>query len=134
MTKRLIIASLLFIVALGLTGYTLTNHRRQQQSEQSSTTITTQQQSTEELIFYYGDVCPHCHIVDNYIKDNKIKEKLNIVSKEVYNNQDNATELRAKAKICGISDNALGVPLMWNGHDCLVGDQAIIKFLRDQSE
>lgn len=133
MSQRLIIASLLFASALGLSGYALVNHNRHRQPTSTpETATTTANQQKAELIFYYGDTCPHCHIVDNYIKNNRISQKLNITNKEVYNNQDNADELRAKAKLCGIPDNALGVPLLWNGRDCLVGDQPIIDFLNDQ--
>ena len=70
--------------------------------------------------------------VDTYIKDNGISQKLKITQKEVYNNQENANELRDKAQQCGIPINALGVPLLWNGEDCLIGDQSIIDFLNEQ--
>ena len=132
MSSRLIIASLLFIAALGLTSYVLINHNRQPISTPATATITASQQQPAELIFYYGDTCPHCNIVDTYIKDNGISQKLKITQKEVYNNQENADELRDKAQQCGIPINALGVPLLWNGEDCLIGDQSIIDFLNEQ--
>jgi hypothetical protein len=133
MYKRLIIASLLFIAASGFSYYALTNHdqhQNQPDNKNSSAVIINNQEN--QLIFYYGDTCPHCHIVDDYINNNQINQKLNIINKEVYNNQKNAADLRAKAELCGIPDNALGVPLLWNGQDCLVGDQPIIDFLNDQ--
>lgn len=133
MNKRLLIASLLFVLATGFSSYALSNHDQhtnQPASQKSAPVIINNQEN--QLIFYYGETCPHCHIVDAYVKNNKINQKLNIINKEVYNNQNNAEDLRVKARLCGIPDNALGVPLLWNGQDCLVGDQPIIDFLNEQ--
>ena len=42
-------------------------------------------------------------------EENKISEKMVIVEKEVYENQENASELTAVAQQCGIKSNEIGV-------------------------
>ena len=133
MSKRLIFVSLLFIIISGFSYYILSSHNQHDSQANNQQLISPAQiNQPNELILFYGDNCPHCHTVDDYIKDNRINQQLNIINKEVYNNQKNADELRSVAQQCGIPLNALGVPLLWSGQDCLVGDQPIINFLNDQ--
>ena len=88
-------------------------------------------QSTNEqnqIIFFYGEGCPYCVVVEKYIEQNNIKEKISFEEKEVYNNKDNANDLTNKAKMCGLSTNSIGVPFLWNGSECFVGDKEITEF------
>ena len=89
-------------------------------------------QSDNEIILFYGEGCPHCVIVENYIKENNIQNKISFIQKEVYNNQENAKDLQNKAKLCGLSPDSIGVPLLWDGKNCLIGDQDIINFFKQR--
>ncbi len=40
-----------------------------------------------EIVYYYGDGCPHCANVEQFVKDNRIDEKVSYVKKEVFNNE-----------------------------------------------
>jgi len=88
------------------------------------------QKETTSIILFYGDGCPHCEIVDEYLKENNIKDKINFEHKEVYNNKQNSNLLVEKAKICGMNINSIGVPFLWDGEKCLVGDRDIIEFFK----
>jgi glutaredoxin len=90
-------------------------------------------QSESQIILFYGDGCPHCAIVEEYIKENSIGDKISFAQKEVYYNQNNAKELEVKAKICGLSTDSIGVPFLWDGEDCLIGDQDIINFFKQKT-
>lgn len=81
-----------------------------------------------DLIFFYGDGCPHCAVVESYFEDNQVESKIDFSKREVYNNQANATLLTTKAKICGLNTNSIGVPFLWDGANCLIGDRDIIAF------
>lgn len=81
------------------------------------------------LILYYGEGCPHCAIVENYLKSNP--PKFNIEKKEVYYNKNNQNDLMAKAKICGMPLNQIGVPFLWNGEECILGDEPIINYFKN---
>ncbi len=82
------------------------------------------------LIFFYGSSCPHCQNVEKYFTDNKIAEKIKFDQKEVYANPKNSALLVQYAKKCGINENEIGVPLLWDGSKCFVGDQAIIVYFQ----
>lgn len=84
----------------------------------------------EEIILFYGDGCPHCAIVEEFIKENKIDEKISFSQKEVYFNKQNSSKLVEKAQICGFDTDSIGVPFLWDGTGCLVGDQDIVEFFK----
>jgi len=90
-------------------------------------------QESNEIILFYGDGCPHCAIVEEYVSENNIESKLLFTKKEVYYNNQNSDELVVKAKICGIPTDSIGVPFLWDGAKCLVGDQDIIEFFKSKA-
>jgi len=81
-------------------------------------------------ILFYGDTCPHCKIVEQYISDNKILDKMPLEQKEVYKDQANAAEMVVAARACGLSQNDLGVPFLWSDNKCLTGDTDIVNFFK----
>jgi len=84
-----------------------------------------------EMILFFGDTCPHCKNVDEYISQNGIREKIKFQELEVYNNKDNAALLAQKAKQCSLdTSNGVGVPFFFDGKNCIQGDQPIIDFLK----
>ncbi len=83
----------------------------------------------EGIVLYYGDTCPHCKNVDAYVAENAIHEKVVFTEKEVYRDRANAAEMRGVVDRCGVGS---GVPLLWDGETCRVGDQDIIAFFADK--
>lgn len=81
-----------------------------------------------EIILFYGDGCPHCAIVDEYIAKNNIASKITFSHREVFRNQDNQALFIKLAADCGITTEKMGVPLLWDGFTCYQGDQEIINF------
>ncbi|MFZ4632556.1 MAG: hypothetical protein ACOYL8_05190 [Patescibacteria group bacterium] len=83
------------------------------------------------MIFFYGDTCPHCKNVEEYITANNIKAKVNFKELETYNNTANANLLADKAQKCGLdTTGGVPVPLFFDGQNCIVGDVPIIEFLK----
>lgn len=80
------------------------------------------------IILFYGQGCPHCVNVDNYIATNNITQKVNFTKLETWYNQGNAALLQQKATACGLSANSIGVPLLWDGSRCYVGETDVINF------
>ena len=86
--------------------------------------------ATEPTIFY-GDTCPHCKIVNDFIVANDVKSKIKFQELEVYNNQTNAAELVATAQKCNLAiAGGVGVPFFYDGQNCLLGDQPIIAYFQ----
>ncbi len=92
-----------------------------------------QNKDSERIILFYGDTCPHCQKVEEFITTNKVEEKIKLERLEVYNNKENATLLGQMAQICKIpTEQGVGVPFLWNKGKCLVGDQEIIDFFQGE--
>ena len=94
--------------------------------------ISSKKHETSEKILFFGSTCPHCKIVEKFITDNNIKSKIAFSELEVYENTANQKVLVEKAKICGIDQNAIGVPMFWDGKACLTGDEPIINYFKEQ--
>jgi glutaredoxin len=93
-----------------------------------------QDQDLKGIILFYGIGCPHCAKVEEFIKENKIKEKIAFEEKEVYFNKENVKQLVEVAKKCGFNENEIGVPFLWDGEGqrCIVGDEPIINFFKEK--
>lgn len=133
MRNKIIIPTILFIAVLIFSFFALSQEKSKSQNQTNETTAT-ENQLASQIILFYGDGCPHCAIVEEYIKENKIQDKISFVQKEVYYNQNNAGELEVKAKICGLSTDSIGVPFLWDGEKCLIGDQDIINFFKQKND
>ncbi|MBU0722531.1 hypothetical protein KKA93_03705 [Patescibacteria group bacterium] len=131
MNKNIIISTTLFIAILIFSFFAFSQEKDKKQTLTNQTT--TGNQLTSQIVLFYGDACPHCKIVEKYIEENNIKNKISFVQKEIYYNQSNAKELEAKAKICGLPTNSIGVPFLWDGKKCLIGDQDIINFFKQKN-
>ncbi len=123
MNNKIIIPSILFVLVLFFSFFVLSQYKKDQASSGST---------ENEIIFFYGDGCPHCAIVEEYIKENKVNEKVAFSTKEVYKNRNNSKQLEEKAKICGMPTDSIGVPFLWDGEKCLVGDVDIIEFFKQK--
>lgn len=85
-----------------------------------------------DAIFFYGDVCPHCGIVDEFISANQVEEKVKFERGEIYHNKNNAEIFVQKARQCGIEVKNMGVPMLWEKGECYVGQEAVIQFFKDK--
>ena len=86
----------------------------------------------DNIVLFYSSGCQHCIKVDNFIKDNKIEDKVKFTRLEVSNNSVNANILVDKAQICGLDNRQIGVPFLWDGKNCIIGGVDVIKFFQDK--
>jgi len=84
-------------------------------------------QEEDSFILYYGQGCPHCSEVEEYIEDKNIKE--NIIQKEIYQNPINAEEFNSLCEQKGIDLMSRGVPFLYAENECFIGNKQIIGFL-----
>lgn len=82
-----------------------------------------------QAILFYGDTCPHCQNVENYLAANPSTKKFRRL--EVYRNQTNNQLLLDKADKCGITGNNVGVPFLYDNGRCLAGQDQIINWLKE---
>lgn len=86
-----------------------------------------------KMIYFYGETCPHCHDVLEYIDANDIRSKLSFRELETYNNVNNARLLNTKAKICKLDTfQGVPVPFFFDGENCHIGSDKIIEFFEEK--
>lgn len=85
----------------------------------------------EGIILFYGQGCPHCKIVDDYIAQNKIGDKVKFTNLEVWYNKDNQNILAQVVQKCGINSSEVGVPFLYDGTNCLIGETDVINFFKN---
>jgi glutaredoxin len=87
--------------------------------------------SPAKIILFWGEGCPHCKNVEQYLIDNKIDDKLTISRKEVYSNKQNQILMSQKADRCPEIDQSagMGVPMAYfvDEDKCYLGDTPIIE-------
>jgi glutaredoxin len=129
MKKTILFLMLLGIFAVVVGGfYFLKGHNNTTSSNTSSNS------TSSTIILFYGIGCPHCAKVEQFIKENKIKEKIAFEEKEVYFNKENAKQLVEVAQKCGFNENEIGVPFLWDRENqkCIIGDEPIINFFKEK--
>ncbi len=81
--------------------------------------------------FYFkSTTCLHCKVVDSYISENNISQKIFFVTREINNDTGAVEILKSVGKKCLLSDAELGVPLFWDGTKCYVGDKELIEYFK----
>jgi len=126
-----VIVGLLFVIVWG------SNNRQsvtsESQGEQTLANITPAITTSNTPIFFYGNTCPHCKDVEEWMDDNNIEEKITIIKKEVYDNPAHSLELTEVAKSCGLRTNSIGVPFLYTlEKERLIGTPDIIDYLTNQ--
>ncbi|PJE67770.1 hypothetical protein COU95_00635 [Candidatus Shapirobacteria bacterium CG10_big_fil_rev_8_21_14_0_10_40_9] len=128
MDKKILLPTFLFILFSALSIFALWENKGKSQNLGGAG----QPNSQNQIILFYGDGCPHCAIVEEYLKENQAESKISFAQKEVYYNQSNAKELEEKAKLCGMPTDSIGVPFLWDGEKCIIGDRDIIEFFEQK--
>lgn len=125
MSKKIMVIFLLLAIASG----TVWLVRRKQES---SGNIQGEVKNKNEVILYYGYTCPHCKVVEDWLKENpKIEKKAGLILKEVYKDQQNSRELGQRAEECQLGGGGVGVPFLYDKGECIIGDQPIIDYLKE---
>ncbi len=119
-TKKLLFLTILFIFVAFFSVFILIKQKKEKFLNFENS-----------LILYYSIGCPHCAKVDEFLKENKFNNKIPLEKKEVYLHKKNQEELIEKAKNCGIT-SSIGVPFLWDGKNCYIGDREIINFLKEK--
>ena len=132
MNNKIVMPTILFIVVLVFSIFALPQGKTATQAPPAAAAVSASK-ATKQIILFYGDGCPHCALVEKYVAENNVAAKITFVKKEVYYNDKNAEELAAKAKICGMPTDSIGVPFLWDGSKCFVGDQDIIDFFKENA-
>ncbi len=96
-------------------------------------------QNNADLTLFFGNTCPHCKDVEEFISKNKINEKIKINQREVYLNKSNSAFFaKTVEEICPdkSSSEGLVVPFLIDTKDkkCFVGTPSITEYLSQKSK
>lgn len=87
----------------------------------------------DAVVYYYGEGCPHCKAIDEFISANGIADKVSFDKKEVWNNKDNASELQRRAQVCNIQPEGMGVPFVYAAGKCFISEPDVKKFFAEKA-
>ena len=133
MNKQKLITSIFVLFIVGLLAVVVIGSKGKnkdmvlEQNKQSTSPMEAIDDKTP--IFFYGNTCPHCGEVEKWIEENKVGEKISIIKKEVYDNQQNAKELTKTAENCGLPTDSIGVPFLYAESKCFIGSPDVINYL-----
>lgn len=85
------------------------------------------------VVYYYGEGCPHCKVINEFLIANNISEKVSFEKKEVWGDKTNAMEMGRRAKVCGIKPEGMGVPFVYAAGTCFVGEPDVKKFFSEKA-
>ena len=86
------------------------------------------------IVYYYGEGCPHCKVVNDFLVANNIAEKMTFEKKEVWSDKTNAKEMERRAKACNIKPEGMGVPFVYGGDGkCYIGEPEVTGFFKTKS-
>ncbi len=84
------------------------------------------------LTYYWGNGCPHCKIVADFLSSWDKKDTVKIDKKEIWSNAANTKEMQARYTSCNIPQSQMGVPFLFTPEGkCYSGDQLIIDYLKN---
>lgn len=123
--KQKVVTLLLVVLIAGLMSLVVigSNKKEQQNAEQKVAEI-----KSGDPVYYYGVTCPYCKVVQEWLDENQVLDKVPYTKKEVWNSRQNAAELAKVAASCGINANEIGVPFLFAEEKCLIGAPDIIAY------
>ena len=92
-----------------------------------------------DIVLFYGDTCPHCKDVEEFISQNQIDQKIKISKLEVYNNKENATLMAQMVKdncLDKLDPQGLPVPFLIDSSEkkCYIGTPDITNYLAEKTK
>jgi glutaredoxin len=89
-------------------------------------------QEQPKYIYFYGETCPYCHDVMDWMQETQIESILNIERREVYYNQAHQEQMNLAAQTCG--ESSRGVPFLFTSDkNCIIGSTPIIDYLSEKA-
>ncbi|OGZ79648.1 MAG: hypothetical protein A2358_01640 [Candidatus Staskawiczbacteria bacterium RIFOXYB1_FULL_37_44] len=102
------------------------------------------------IVLFFGEECPHCKNVDDFISQNKIEDKVKFTRLEVPFAQKTSPQLVANAKLaiqlaqsCKLdASNGVGIPFLYDppigeaggSGKCVIGDVDTINFFKNAAD
>ena len=99
--------------------------------ENNSELVILAEQESDNCLFF-GKGCLHCAKVKKYFQENGILEKYDIEEKNLSGSAECALEFNKICQDNGIPLGERGIPMLYFGGQCLMGDTPIIEFFENK--
>ena len=84
--------------------------------------------------YFWGEGCPHCKNVDDFIVSWEKKDSYKFTSLEAWNNKENENRLVSRVVSCNLPKKNIAVPMLFTTEGkCIMGDTPIIDYLKGLS-
>ncbi len=112
---------IVIVLALALIGGLVVWGMQEEKSDETA---------SSGITYYYGEGCPHCKVISEFLEANKIAEKVQFTKKEVWANRANAREMEKRAKVCNLASSETGVPFVFDRSEnkCYIGEPDVKGF------
>ncbi len=85
-------------------------------------------------IYFFGEECPHCKRINEFLQANDIASKFTFTKKEVWHSRTNSAQMKEKAEACGLDASKVGVPFIYTeGNKCVFGEPDVKKFFAEKA-
>ncbi|MDF1497645.1 MAG: hypothetical protein P1P90_06380 [Patescibacteria group bacterium] len=84
------------------------------------------------VILYWAEGCSHCESVKFKIENARLDDKITIVQKEAYNDDEVYKEFFIRLKYCQVPEHQMGVPMLWDGEQCYLGVEEIMETINNK--
>jgi len=121
MKKEYVIGIAAVFLLLGITYAAYAFTAKDQTASTSTNTVATHNLKKSDFIYFWGSTCPHCKDLNDWIKKNKIDEKLAFKKLEVFYNKKNSNLMQEAAQVCNIPSDQIGVPFLYDNGKCYIG-------------
>ncbi len=123
--KVAIILSIAGVLIIGLIVWAVMDSRAQKQAASVPDAST---------IYFYGEECPHCKRINEFLQSNDIASKFTFTKKEVWHSRTNSAQMKEKAEACGLDASKVGVPFIYTeGNKCFFGEPDVKKFFAEKA-
>lgn len=88
---------------------------------------------SSKTTYFWGDGCPHCEKVNDFLEENKVAEKFSFEKLEVWKDRGNARLMQDAAGICKLDSKNVGVPFVFSEGKCLIGEPDVTGFFKEKA-
>lgn len=128
--KPYLIFAAVLVIVIGFVFWSLKQPK--EAAAPAETEIAGKENDSAEIIYFYGQECPHCQKVSQFLEENKIAEKVKFSKKEVWHNKENNAELQKRVAECRLDPKQIGVPFLYARGRCLIGGPDVESFFRQE--
>jgi glutaredoxin len=123
--KIIIVLGVAGVLIVGLIVWAVMEGKREQQLASIPDAST---------IYFFGEECPHCKRINEFLEANDVAAKFTFTKKEVWHSRTNSAQMKEKAEACGLDPSKVGVPFIYTeGNKCLIGEPDVKKFFAEKA-